>query len=127
MKSLLHLFHRGGQKKIFKIESIPKYRINSKFKTKNYQKKDIILAEVLMKITVKSKIEKGWIRLPKKVRLPDGTRIIVQIEPILKTQEKHKILSELSGSWSGDSTIMPIFEELEQERHRDAGREVTFE
>ena len=53
-----------------------------------------------MIITVKSKIEKGWIRLPKKVRLPDGTRIIVKIEPILKTKEKHKILSELSGSWS---------------------------
>ena len=50
-----------------------------------------------MIITVKSKIEKGWIRLPKKVRLPDGTRIIVQIEPILKTQEKHKILSEFRG------------------------------
>lgn len=31
-----------------------------------------------MIITVKSKIEKGWIRLPKKVRLPDGTRIIVK-------------------------------------------------
>jgi hypothetical protein len=46
---------------------------------------------------------------------------------ILKTKEKHKILSELSGSWSNDSTIMPIFEELEQERHHNAGREVTFE
>ena len=80
-----------------------------------------------MIITVKSKIEKGWIRLPKKVRLPDGTRIIVKIEPILKTKEKHKILSELSGSWSNDSTIMPIFEELEQERHHNAGQEVTFE
>ena len=80
-----------------------------------------------MTITVKSKIEKGWIRLPKKVRLPDGTRIIVKIEPILKTKEKHKILSKLSGSWSDDSTIMPIFEELEQERHHNSGREVTFE
>jgi len=80
-----------------------------------------------MTITVKSKIEKGWIRLPKKVSLPDGTRIIVKIEPILKTKDKQKIVSELSGAWSDDSSIMSIFEELEQERHHDPGREVTFE
>ncbi len=80
-----------------------------------------------MTITVRSKIEKGWIRLPKRVRLPDGTRIIVRIEPILKTKEKLKIISELSGAWSDDLTIMSIFDELEQERHHDIGREVSFE
>jgi predicted DNA-binding antitoxin AbrB/MazE fold protein len=80
-----------------------------------------------MTITVKSKIEKGWIRLPKKVRLPDGTRVIVKIEPILKTKEKLKIISELSGAWSDDPTIMSIFEELEQKRHHNIGREVSFE
>ncbi len=80
-----------------------------------------------MMITVKSKIEKGWIRLPKKVRLPDGTRIVVKIEPILKTKDKQKIVSELSGAWSDDLTIMPIFEELEQKRHHDPGREIPFE
>ena len=80
-----------------------------------------------MTITVKSKIENGSIRLPKKVRLPDGTRVIVRIEPILKTKEKLKIISELSGAWSDDPTIMSIFEELEQERHHDIGREVSFE
>ena len=79
-----------------------------------------------MMITVKSKIEKGWIRLPKKVRLPDGTRIIVKSEPILKTKEKLKIVSGLSGVWSDDPTIMSIFDELEQERHHNIGREVTF-
>jgi predicted DNA-binding antitoxin AbrB/MazE fold protein len=77
-------------------------------------------------ITVKSRIEKGWIRLPKKVRLPNGTQIIVKIEPMLKTKDKLKIISELSGSWSGDPTIMSIFEELENERHHDIGREVSF-
>ena len=79
-----------------------------------------------MTITLKSKIEKGWIRLPKKVRLPDGTRIIVKIEPILKSKEKLKIISELSGGWSDDPTIMSIFEELEQQRQHNIGREVTF-
>jgi predicted DNA-binding antitoxin AbrB/MazE fold protein len=79
-----------------------------------------------MTITVKSKIEKGLIRLPKKVRFPDGTKVIVKIEPILKTKEKLKIISDLSGSWSHDPTIMPIFMELEQKRHHDVGREVDF-
>jgi predicted DNA-binding antitoxin AbrB/MazE fold protein len=79
-----------------------------------------------MTITVKSKIENGLIRLPKKVRLPDGTRVIVKIEPILKTREKLKIISDLSGSWSHDPTIMSIFKELEQKRHHDVGREVNF-
>jgi len=79
-----------------------------------------------MTITVKSRIEKGWIRFSKKVRLPDGTRIILRIEPVLKTKEKLKIISELSGSWSDDPTIMSIFEELEHKRHHNSGREVTF-
>jgi len=79
-----------------------------------------------MTITVKSKIEKGSIRLPKKVHIPEGTRVIVRIDPILKTKEKQKMISELSGSWSGDPTIMSIFKELEQKRHQNIGREVVF-
>jgi hypothetical protein len=51
-----------------------------------------------MTITVKTKIEKGSIRLPKKVGLPDGTRVLVKIEPILKTKVKLKVISELSES-----------------------------
>ena len=80
-----------------------------------------------MTITVKSKIEKGSIRLPKEVGLPDGTRVIVRIDPIRKTKEKLKIISELSGSWSDDPTIMSIFEELDKKRHYNIGREVNFE
>jgi predicted DNA-binding antitoxin AbrB/MazE fold protein len=79
-----------------------------------------------MTITVKSKIENGLIRLPKKVCLPDGTRVIVKIDPILKTKEKLKIISELSGSWSNDPTIMPIFKDLGQKRHNNFGREIDF-
>jgi len=79
-----------------------------------------------MTITVKSKIENGLIRLPKKVRLPDGTRVIVKIDPILKTKEKLKIIADLSGSWSNDPTIMSIFEDLEQKRHNNFGREIGF-
>ena len=78
-------------------------------------------------ITVKSKIEKGSIRLPKRVRLPDGTQVMVRIEPIQKAKEKQKIISELSGAWSGDPTIKSVFQKIDQERHRYLGREVNFE
>jgi hypothetical protein len=78
-------------------------------------------------ITVKSVIEKGSIRLPKRVRLPDGTRVIVNIAPILKTKEKLKIISELSGSWADDPTISSIFRKIDEERHDYFGREVSFE
>ena len=44
-----------------------------------------------------SRIEKGWIRLPKKVRIPNGAQIIVKIGPMLKTKDKLKIISELYG------------------------------
>ena len=80
-----------------------------------------------MTIIVKSKIEKGSIRLPKKVSLPDGTRVVVRIEPVTKAKEKLKIISELSGSWSDDPTITPIFNAIDQERHCYFGREVSFE
>jgi len=80
-----------------------------------------------MTITVKSKIEKGSIRLPGNVFLPDGTRVVVRIDPIQKTEYKLKVLSGLSGSWSDDPTLMSIFKEIEQERHNYLGREVSFE
>lgn len=79
-----------------------------------------------MTITIKSKIEKGSIRLPKKVGLPDGTRVVVSIEPILKTKEKLKIISDLSGAWADDPTIVSIFKAIEQERHTYYGREVSL-
>ena len=78
-------------------------------------------------ITVKSKIEKGSIRLSKKVRLPDGTRVIVNIAPVLETKEKLKIISELSGAWADDPTIISIFRKIDQERHNYFGREVKLE
>ena len=80
-----------------------------------------------MTIIIKSKIEKGSIRLPKKVDLPDGTRVTVRIEPVIKNKEKLKIISELSGAWSDDPTIMSIFKAMNKERHCYFGREVTFE
>lgn len=78
-------------------------------------------------ITVKSKIEKGCIPLPKKVRIQDGTKVLVKIEPILQKKDKLRILADLAGSWASDPSIIEIFDEIEKERHSDTGREVPFE
>jgi hypothetical protein len=78
-------------------------------------------------ITVRSKIEKGSIRLPRRLGLPDGTQVIIRIEPVLRNKARLKIISDLSGAWSGDPTITAIFRRIEEERHSYFGREVTFE
>lgn len=80
-----------------------------------------------MTIIVKSRIEKGSIRIPKKVGLPDGTKVIVSIEPILGAKERKKNLSKLFGAWSNDPTLITIFKEIEKERHSYFGREVDLE
>jgi hypothetical protein len=43
-------------------------------------------------------------------RLLDILEAIERIEPVLKSRAKLKIISELSGAWSNDPTIIPIFE-----------------
>lgn len=79
-----------------------------------------------MVFTVTSKIIKGMIRLPKKVKIPEGTKVIVKIEPVLRASEKRKIILALCGAWADDATIAPIFEEIEGERHQYYGREVRL-
>lgn len=80
-----------------------------------------------MMITVKSKIEKGCIPLPKKVRIQDGTKVLVRIEPILQKKDKQRIIDELAGSWANDPSIKDIFRKINEDRHSDMGREVSFE
>jgi predicted DNA-binding antitoxin AbrB/MazE fold protein len=79
-----------------------------------------------MVFTVTSKIVKGMIRLPKKVKIPEGTKVIVKIEPALKSAEKRKIISSLCGAWADDATLAPIFKEIEKKRHQYHGRDVSF-
>ena len=80
-----------------------------------------------MTITVRSRIERGHIRLPKSIRLPEGTEVVVEIQPILKKKEKRDIAAELCGTWSDDPTIGAIFEDIEQQRHQYAGRQLDLE
>jgi hypothetical protein len=51
----------------------------------------------------------------------------VRIEPVVTSRVKLKIIADLSGAWSNDHTIIPIFEEIDRQRHAYFGREVRFE
>ena len=77
-----------------------------------------------MTIIIESKIEKGTIKLPEKVYLPEGTQVVAKIEPVLEVQEKKRIISELSGAWSDDPSIMTVFRDIEEKRHEYFGRGV---
>jgi len=83
--------------------------------------------EADMTVTLNSIIEKGAIRLPDNIPLPDGTKVIVRIDPISNMRGKREIFDELSGAWSNDTTIIKIFQAIEEERHCYHGRSVSFE
>ena len=79
-----------------------------------------------MSITAKCIIENGTIKLPKSLRLPDGIRVLVNIEPLKHTAQRKKMVRELAGSWSSDVTISTIFSEIAEERSSYFGREITI-
>ena len=80
-----------------------------------------------MTVTLNSVIEKGAIRLPDNIPFPDGTKVIVRVDPIRNTHAKRKIIDDLSGTWSDDTTIIKIFQAIEEERHCYYSRIVSFE
>ena len=79
-----------------------------------------------MTITAKCKVEMGNIRLPRNINIPDGTQVIIKIHPVLNKKDKQKIVEEISGAWSNDPTINPIFEKIECDRHEYFGRRIDF-
>ena len=50
-----------------------------------------------MTIIIRSKIEKGTIKLPEKVYLPEGTQVVAKIEPVLEVQEKKELFQSFLG------------------------------
>lgn len=79
-----------------------------------------------MSITAKCIIDHGTIKLPQSVSLPDGMRVLVNIEPLLKNAQRKKIARELAGSWGNDTSIDPLFIEIEKERHAYFGRDIEL-
>lgn len=79
-----------------------------------------------MSITAKCTIDHGTIKLPQSVRLPDGMRVLVNIEPLLKGAQRKKVARELAGSWGKDTSIYSVFSEIEMERHAYFGRDIEL-
>lgn len=79
-----------------------------------------------MSITAKCIIDHGMIKLPQSISLPDGMRVLVNIEPLLKNAQRKKIARELAGSWGKDASIDLLFTEIEKERHAYFGREIEL-
>lgn len=70
-------------------------------------------------------IEHGMIKLPKSLRLPDGSKVLVKIESMRNTTQRKKIARELAGCWSNDVTINKVFSEIIDERGSYFGREIA--
>lgn len=78
--------------------------------------------EIIKGITRGNTIE---LELP--VSLPDGSPVLVSIEPIpASEEERRRMIFSLSGAWKNDSSLPGIFEEIAQERGKSKGREVRL-
>lgn len=79
-----------------------------------------------MAITAECIVEHGMLKLPKSLSLPDGIRVMVNIEPTHQTVQRKKIARDLAGSWHDDATICTIFSEIAADRSSYFGRDVTI-
>ena len=70
-----------------------------------------------MSVQMAGVVQGSRIELERETGLPAGSRVIVQIEPApLTLDERRCLVDTLCGSWAGDASLGPIFDELEQQR-----------
>lgn len=80
-----------------------------------------------MSETMKGIMHGKIIELEQAVSLPDGSAVLVSIEPIpLSEKERRRMIFNLSGTWKNDSSLAGIFDEIAQERRKYKGREVRL-
>jgi hypothetical protein len=79
-----------------------------------------------MSITAECIVEHGMIKLPASLSLPDGIRVLVNIEPLQRATQRKKAALQLAGSWRDDLTINSIFSEISDERSSYFGREIKI-
>ncbi len=72
-----------------------------------------------MSIQLQGVIKGKYIELEHDTGLPSGSNVVVQIQAKpLSLEEKQQIVDTLSGVWQTDRSLLPIFEEIEQQRDR---------
>ena len=78
--------------------------------------------------TVKGITHGKTIELEQATSLPDGSTVLVSIEPLpLGEEERRRWIFDLSGAWKHDPSLGKIFEEIAEERLLKRGREVLFD
>ncbi len=69
-----------------------------------------------------------YIELLHETDLPDGLPVTVDIQTESSSlEERRRRIDELCGSWAGDSSLNPIFSEIEHNRRDSRLREVDFD
>jgi hypothetical protein len=59
---------------------------------------------------------------------PDGSLVTVELRPReLPLAEKRRLALALAGSWAGDASLGPIFDEIDRQRHANQGRRVNLD
>ena len=67
------------------------------------------------------------IELERETGLPTGSVVMVRIEPKqLPLEEKRQLARSLCGVWASDTSLEPIFAEIERFRAANMLREVNF-
>ena len=68
------------------------------------------------------------ITLTHETGLPEGVLVMIAIQyNPLSLEQKRNMVDRLCGSWASDSSISPIFQDIEEQRHTSQPREVTFD
>ncbi len=81
-----------------------------------------------MAITTSGVIHGRRIDLDREVKLPDGSPVVIRIEPQeLTLEERQNLVRATAGAWADDSSTDAIFAALVRERCADEGRDVRFD
>ena len=81
-----------------------------------------------MGITLNGIVHGRRIDLDGDARLPDGTPVLVSIEPRdLCLEDRKKLVKATAGSWASDPSLDAILEEMARMRRTDLGRALTFD
>ncbi len=75
-------------------------------------------------ITAECTIEHGVIELPPSLGLPDGIKVLINIEPLLNHVQRKQVARELAGIWKDDASISTVFSEIDTNRHDILGRDI---
>ncbi len=81
-----------------------------------------------MAITMSGVIHGRRIDLDGEARLPDGSPVVIRIEPQeLTLVERQELVRATAGAWADDPSTDAIFAALLRERCADVGRDVRFD